>query len=112
MFAIACSLLALAISVIAIWRSGNRKGVITQEKVQGVVSRACANPRIEKAGRNPPPPVDFKKPEPTPAPPAMRYNTKNPIPRDDPWDSNHPCHDIHLGETEYRERFQPPPKKP
>jgi len=98
MFAIACSLLALAISVIAVWRSGRPKVVFDQEKLKRALNKQYFISQLEKAGRNPPPPVDFKKPEPTPAPPAMRYNTKNPIPHDDPWDSNHPCHDIHIGD--------------
>lgn len=112
MFAIACSLLALVISIIAVWLSGRPKVVFDQEKLQRALSKQYFISQLEKAGRNPPAPTNFQKPAPTPAPPPKRYQTGNPILNDNPWDSNHPCHDVHLGETEYRERFQPPPKKP
>ncbi len=104
MFAIVCSLLALAISVIAVWRSGNRTGAITPEKVQEAVTRACANPSLEKAGRNSPPPANFQKPDPTPDPPPKRYYTGNPI-SIDPFEGYGSCHwdDTRPGETEHGE---------
>lgn len=103
MFAIACSLLALAISVIAVWRSGIQKSVIDQENCGKKSNKQYFISRLEKAGRNPPPPANFQKPAPTPEPPTKQYRTGNPflrlpVPSECPRDLHYPCNDVHVEE--------------
>lgn len=91
MFLIPCALLTALIAIFVIWASWGKSG-----------SPPCVRP-LEKGGRNPPPPVNFQKPAPTPDPPTKQYRTGNlflrlPVPSECPRDLHYPCNDVHVEE--------------
>lgn len=94
MYAITVSIISLMLSAYTIWRTCR-----------------ASNPRMNKMGRNPPPPLRFAKPDPTPVPPKSNQ-TDTPIPSECHIDRHYPCYDVHIGEPDYGTRFQSPPKKP